>query len=67
MLDQPPLPGEEPNTVRNLCQRSGVEGELQSVIVDPSLIGGVKVVVGEQVLDLSVRARLESMGSALKN
>ena len=38
-----------------------------SVVVDPSLIGGVKVVVGDQVLDLSVRAKLESMDTALKN
>jgi F-type H+-transporting ATPase subunit delta len=37
------------------------------VTVDPSLIGGVKVVVGDQVLDLSVRAKLESMQTALKN
>jgi len=33
--------------------------------VDPSLIGGVQVVVGDQVLDTSVRARLEQMRSAL--
>jgi F-type H+-transporting ATPase subunit delta len=38
-----------------------------TVVVDPSLIGGVKVVVGDQVLDLSVRAKLESMETALKN
>lgn len=38
-----------------------------SVVVDQSLIGGVKVVVGDQVLDLSVRAKLDSMATALKN
>lgn len=38
-----------------------------TVTVDQSLIGGVKVVVGDQVLDLSVRAKLESMQTALKN
>lgn len=38
-----------------------------TVEVDASLIGGVKVVVGDQVLDLSVRAKLESMETALKN
>lgn len=38
-----------------------------SIVVDPSLVGGVKVVVGDQVLDLSVRAKLESMATALKN
>ena len=37
------------------------------VIVDQSLIGGVKIVVGDQVLDTSVRGKIEGMRSALKN
>jgi F-type H+-transporting ATPase subunit delta len=32
---------------------------------DPSLIGGIRVVVGDEVLDTSVRARLEQMKVAL--
>jgi F-type H+-transporting ATPase subunit delta len=32
---------------------------------DPSLIGGIRVVVGDEVLDTSVRARLEQMKAAL--
>ncbi len=36
-----------------------------TVEVDPSLIGGVRVTVGDEVLDTSVRARLVSMQSAL--
>ncbi|UGQ46342.1 F0F1 ATP synthase subunit delta [Massilia endophytica] len=36
-----------------------------SVTVDPSLIGGVRVVVGDEVLDTSVRARLQQMRVAL--
>ena len=36
-----------------------------SVSVDPSLIGGVRVVVGDEVLDTSVKARLEQMKMAL--
>ncbi|MCZ2102807.1 MAG: F0F1 ATP synthase subunit delta [Burkholderiales bacterium] len=36
-----------------------------SVQVDPSLIGGVRVVVGDEVLDTSVKARLEQMKAAL--
>lgn len=36
-----------------------------SIEVDASLIGGVQVVVGDQVLDTSVRSRLEQMRSAL--
>jgi F-type H+-transporting ATPase subunit delta len=36
-----------------------------NVVVDPELIGGVRVVVGDEVLDTSVRARLEQMKAAL--
>jgi F-type H+-transporting ATPase subunit delta len=36
-----------------------------SVQVDSSLIGGVRVVVGDEVLDSSVRAKLQQMHSAL--
>jgi F-type H+-transporting ATPase subunit delta len=35
------------------------------VIIDPALIGGIRVVVGDEVLDTSVRARLEQMKAAL--
>ena len=35
------------------------------VDIDPSLIGGICVVVGDEVLDTSVRARLEQMKVAL--
>jgi F-type H+-transporting ATPase subunit delta len=35
------------------------------VVVDPELIGGIRVVVGDEVLDTSVRARLEQMRVAL--
>ena len=36
-----------------------------SVQVDPELIGGIRVVVGDEVLDTSVKARLEQMKAAL--
>jgi F-type H+-transporting ATPase subunit delta len=35
------------------------------IVVDPSLIGGVRITVGDQVLDGSVRARLDQMRVAL--
>lgn len=35
------------------------------VLIDPELIGGVRVVVGDEVLDTSVKARLEQMKVAL--
>ncbi|MFC5608836.1 F0F1 ATP synthase subunit delta [Variovorax soli] len=36
-----------------------------TVAQDPSLIGGIRVVVGDEVLDTSVKARLEQMKVAL--
>ena len=36
-----------------------------TVELDPSLIGGVRVVVGDEVLDTSVRAKLQQMHNAL--
>ena len=36
-----------------------------SVVIDRELIGGVRVVVGDEVLDTSVKARLEQMKAAL--
>ena len=35
--------------------------------VDAALIGGVRVAVGDQVLDASVRGKLDAMAAALKN
>lgn len=43
-------------------------GKLQPrVEVDAALIGGIKVAVGDQVLDASVRGKLDAMATALKN
>jgi len=43
-------------------------GRLQlSVSVDPALIGGVKVVIGDQVLDASVSGKLSAMRVALNS
>ena len=36
-----------------------------TVVVEPALIGGIRVVVGDEVLDTSVKARLEQMKAAL--
>jgi len=37
------------------------------VVVDAALIGGVRVAVGDQVLDASVRGKLDAMSVALNN
>ncbi len=58
------------------AQREALVGELEArfktrltaeVVVDSSLIGGVKIVVGDQVLDTSVRGKLETLRLALTN
>lgn len=38
-----------------------------TVTVDPDLIGGVRIAIGDEVIDASVRGKLASMASALKN
>ena len=38
-----------------------------SVSVDSALIGGIKVIVGDQMLDASVRGKLDAMATALNN
>ena len=40
-------------------------GRILEVPVGPELIGGVRVVVGDEVLDTSIKARLEQMKVAL--
>jgi F-type H+-transporting ATPase subunit delta len=47
-----------------LEQRFGRKLELQVQVV-PELIGGIRVAVGDEVLDTSVKARLENMKMAL--
>jgi F-type H+-transporting ATPase subunit delta len=47
-----------------LAKRFGT-GLRPSVQVNPALIGGVRIAVGDQVLDSSVRARLNQMQTAL--
>ena len=53
-----------PGVVAALERRFGRKLKAQ-VLVKPELIGGIRVVVGDEVLDTSVRARLEQMKTAL--
>lgn len=53
-----------PEVIDTLQKRFGRRLEA-SVVVRPDLIGGIRVVVGDEVLDTSVRARLEQMKVAL--
>jgi F-type H+-transporting ATPase subunit delta len=56
--------GALPDVVAALEKRFGRKLKVQ-VAVKPELIGGIRVVVGDEVLDTSVRARLEQMKTAL--
>jgi F-type H+-transporting ATPase subunit delta len=38
-----------------------------TVTIDPELIGGVRIAIGDEVIDASVRGKLTSMAAALKN
>lgn len=51
--------------LQTLEKKFGRKLNPSSVTVDSSLIGGVCVVVGDEVLDLSVRAKLQQMHVAL--
>lgn len=60
-----PIAGEAlPAVVQMLEKRFGRK-LAATVEVDPALIGGIRVVVGDEVLDTSVKARLEHMKLAL--
>lgn len=37
------------------------------VVIDPNLIGGVRIALGDEVIDASVRGKLAALASALKN
>jgi F-type H+-transporting ATPase subunit delta len=56
--------GEVGELVAALAKRFGTKLR-PSVEVNPGLIGGVRIAVGDQVLDSSVRARLNQMQTAL--
>lgn len=53
-----------PDVVASLERRFG-RRLAATVHVDPTLIGGIRVVVGDEVLDTSVKARLDQMKIAL--
>jgi F-type H+-transporting ATPase subunit delta len=57
-------PDQTAEVVANLERRFGRK-LAATVQVDPELIGGIRVVVGDEVLDTSVKARLEQMKIAL--
>jgi F-type H+-transporting ATPase subunit delta len=57
-------PAQLPQVVASLEQRFGRKLNA-TVEIDPELIGGIRAVVGDEVFDTSVKARLEQMKAAL--
>ena len=51
--------------MKQLEAKFGKKIEAQ-VRLDPELIGGIKIVVGDTVIDASVRAQLQSLAYTLK-
>ncbi len=53
------------NMVKRLEARFGKKVEA-TVKVDPDILGGIKILVGDTVIDASVRGRLEALANTLK-
>jgi F-type H+-transporting ATPase subunit delta len=60
-----PLDSAQLDSVVSLLSRRYGKNISPSVSVDPELIGGVRVQVGDKVWDASVRGRLQGMAAAL--
>jgi F-type H+-transporting ATPase subunit delta len=60
-----PIAAEQLGTVAQALEKRFGRKLNLTVQEDPSLIGGIRVVVGDEVLDTSVKARLEQMKVAL--
>jgi F-type H+-transporting ATPase subunit delta len=60
-----PLDSEQLAQVVSLLSKRYQKNVNPSVSVDPELIGGVRVQVGDKVWDASVRGRLQNMAAAL--
>lgn len=54
------------NLVADLERKFGCRIQA-AVKLDPELIGGVRIAVGDEVIDASVRGKLAAMATALKN
>ncbi|AGX87843.1 F0F1 ATP synthase subunit delta [Candidatus Symbiobacter mobilis] len=60
-----PIEAERLQALGALLEHRFARKLLWTVQVQPELIGGIRVVVGDEVLDVSVRARLDQMRAAL--
>jgi F-type H+-transporting ATPase subunit delta len=56
---------ETKNLISTISKRFGNKSLKPTVTIDPELIGGVRVQVGDEVLDTSVKSRLEALRATL--
>ena len=60
-----PIDASQLAEVKAVMERRFLRNLDMQVVVRPELIGGIRVIVGDEVLDTSIRARLEQMKAAL--
>ena len=61
-----PLSQQQVNDMAGLLEKRFARKVTARVAVDPELIGGVKIIAGDVVIDASVRGQLQNMAFALK-
>lgn len=62
-----PMTDAQLNDLVDTLQKKHGKKVKASVVVDPALIGGVSIAIGDEVFDASVRGKLARMASALMN
>jgi len=60
-----PLDGAQVDGLRGALEKKYSRKVNTQIEVDPRLIGGVRIVVGDKVIDATVRGRLDAMAAAL--
>ena len=60
-----PIDAQQLADVKSVMEKRFLRNLDLHVVVKPELIGGIRVIVGDEVLDTSIRARLEQMKMAL--
>lgn len=65
ILSARPLTGAQVNELVSRLEAKYQRKVSAKITVDPELIGGVRIIVGDKVLDGTVRGRLEAMAAAL--
>lgn len=56
-----PLTGEQQSRISSLLEKNAGRPVRVTTVIDPSLVGGVRIQIGEDVIDGSVRSRLDDL------